>query len=49
MPEMDNVIEGLLMLKRFLPATMWEPINDALLLLKGQQEEIENLKQDKGV
>ena len=34
----EKVIDGLIMLKRFLPSTMWEPINDAIALLKEQPE-----------
>ena len=33
---MENVIDGLIMLKRFISSTMWEPIDDALSLLKEQ-------------
>lgn len=39
MVDKENAIDGLIMLKRFLPATMWEPINDALELLKEQEAE----------
>ena len=34
MPDRGKVIDELIMLKRFLPSTMWEPINDAIALLK---------------
>ena len=37
MPDREKVIDGLIMLKRFLPSTMWEPINDAIALLKEQE------------
>lgn len=44
MTDRVKVVDGLTDLKRFLPSTMWEPINDALALLKEQQKEIEILK-----
>ena len=34
----EKVIDELMMLKRFLPSTMWEPINDAIAMLKEQKE-----------
>ena len=33
----DNVIDDLIMLKRFIPATMWKPVNDAMSLLKEKE------------
>ena len=36
MPDREKVIDELIMLKRFIPSTMWEPINDAIALLKEQ-------------
>ncbi|MBR2556445.1 MAG: hypothetical protein IKE94_16480 [Aeriscardovia sp.] len=38
MPDREKVIDELIMLKRFIPSTMWEPINDAIALLKEQEE-----------
>ena len=37
MADREKVVDGLTDLKRFLPSTMWEPINDALALLKEQE------------
>ena len=34
----EKVIDGLIMLKRFLQSTMWEPIKDAIEMLKEQPE-----------
>ena len=34
----EKVIDELMMLKRFLPSTMWKPINDAIAMLKEQKE-----------
>ena len=34
----EKVIDELIKLKRFLPSTMWEPINDAIAMLKEQKE-----------
>ncbi|MBO7711190.1 MAG: hypothetical protein J6S83_12020 [Lachnospiraceae bacterium] len=39
MPDRENVVDGLIMLKRFIPSTMWEPINDAIAMLKEQEAE----------
>jgi hypothetical protein len=36
MTDRENVIKGLTELKKYLPSTMWEPINNALVLLKEQ-------------
>ncbi|MBR2556449.1 MAG: hypothetical protein IKE94_16500 [Aeriscardovia sp.] len=33
----EKVIDELIMLKRFIPSTMWEPINGAISLLKEQE------------
>ena len=38
MPDREKVIDELIMLKRFIPSTMWEPINDAIALLKEQEK-----------
>lgn len=38
MPDREKVIDELIMLKRFIPSTMWEPISDAIELLKEQPE-----------
>lgn len=40
----EKVIDGLIMLKRFMPTTMWEPINDALAMLK--EQEVQELTMD---
>lgn len=37
MDNREKVIDGLTELKKYLPSTMWEPINDALALLKEQE------------
>jgi hypothetical protein len=37
--DMDEVIKGLTELKKYLPSTMWEPINNAIALLKEQEAE----------
>ena len=37
MADREKVVDGLTDLKRFLPSTMWEPINDAIALLKEQE------------
>ena len=37
MADKEKVVDGLTDLKRFLPSTMWEPINDAIVLLKEQE------------
>ena len=37
MADKEKVVDGLTDLKRFLPSTMWEPINDAIALLKEQE------------
>jgi hypothetical protein len=36
MTDREKVIKGLTELKKYLPSTMWEPINNALVLLKEQ-------------
>lgn len=33
----EKVIKGLIELKRFLPSTMWEPIDDAIAMLNAQK------------
>ena len=45
MPDREKVIDGLIMLKRFLPSTMWEPINDSLALLK-EHEAVKPITED---
>ena len=37
MADREKVVDGLTDLKRFLPSTMWEPINDALAMLKERE------------
>ena len=37
MADREKVVDGLTDLKRFLPSTMWEPINDAISLLKERE------------
>jgi hypothetical protein len=37
MADREKVIKGLTELKKYLPSTMWEPINNALALLKEQE------------
>lgn len=37
MPDREKAIKGLTELKKYLPSTMWESINDALSLLKKQE------------
>ena len=44
MPDREKVIDELIMLKRFIPSTMWEPISDAIELLKEQQQQIWELQ-----
>ena len=35
----ENVIKGLIELKKYLPSTMWEPINNAVALMKEQDQD----------
>ena len=35
--DMEKVIKGLTELKKYLPSTMWEPINNAIAMLKEQK------------
>jgi hypothetical protein len=44
MIDRKDVIDELIMLKRFIPSTMWEPISDAVELLKEQEERIDTLE-----
>ena len=37
MPDREKVVKGLTELKKYLPSTMWEPISDAIELLKEQE------------
>ena len=37
MADREKVIKGMTELKKYLPSTMWEPINNALALLKEQE------------
>ena len=46
MADMEKVVDGLIVLKRFLPSTMWKPINDAIELMKEQSKTIELLEDD---
>lgn len=43
MADREKVVDGLTDLKRFLPSTMWEPINDAIAILKEQDERYKNM------
>lgn len=43
MPDRDTVINGLTELKKYLPSTMWGPINNAIAMLKELQQRLDSI------